>query len=331
MRIRPDVTFLARSQIQTIETSFAVLDLHFSRSDPNLLAVAGSTGVLCFYYCEVDVHGDVSLKNISTVRVADPSILVLSLAWGPSPAYSSTIAFSLSNGQIGIFDVKFPDAPLRFMQAHSLEAWTVAWSVSNNAELSPVLYSGGDDSTLCGNNVTKLLSPSKIDDSLSSEPPHGPVIRDIKTHSAGVTAILPLLIDSSEDQKILLTGSYDEYVRVISPAMPGKRSSVLAEKHLRGGVWRLKCLDLPLTETVGQDDFTVLASCMHAGAKVLKIEFRSGGHCVIKVIADFEEHQSMNYACDARGIVTENGSKSIMCISTSFYDKKLCLWNVPCD
>lgn len=296
--------------------------------------MAGSTGVLCFYSWEVDVYGGVSLEEISTVRVADPSVLVLSLAWGPSPAYSSTIAFSLSNGQIGVFNLKLPDAPLRFTQAHSLEAWTVAWSVWDDAEISHILYSGGDDSALCGNNVTKLLSRSEIDDSLSSEPPHGPgipVIRDIKTHSAGVTAILPLLIDPSDGREILLTGSYDEYVRVISPQFPGRRSSVLAEKHLRGGVWRLKHIDSSPTETVGLNEFTVLASCMHAGAKVLKIELRPGKHCVIKGIADFEEHQSMNYACDARGVVSENGSKSTMCISTSFYDKKLCIWNVPRD
>ena len=133
-------------------------------------------------------------------------------------------------------------------EAHSLEAWTLAWTYpkpESEAEygVSPELYSGGDDSVLCRHGLCGrpvLGSPNDGDLPSPGYDSQAP-IRDTKTHMAGVTAILPLQLVIHGEQA-LLTGSYDEYVRLLLPVEGGKRPKLLAEKRLGGGVWRLKIL-----------------------------------------------------------------------------------------
>ena len=59
---------------------------------------------------------------------------------------------------------------------------------------------------------------------------------------AGVTAILPLQPIFHEEQ-LLLTGSYDEYLRLLLPADDSSMPKVMAERKLGGGVWRLEILE----------------------------------------------------------------------------------------
>jgi diphthine methyl ester acylhydrolase len=71
---------------------------------------------------------------------------------------------------------------------------------------------------------------------------------------------------------------------------------------------------------------------MHAGARVLRLkrggtDETNGGTWTFEILARFEEHKSMNYGSDF-----QPGSTGELCvISTSFYDKLLCLWNVKLD
>jgi diphthamide biosynthesis protein 7 len=184
-------------------------------------------------------------------------------------------------------------------------------------------------------------------------------------HTAGVTCILPLpsSIPLIQDAPLLLTGSYDEYIRVYH-ANPRTRGKVLAERRLDGGVWRLQLVDVIDEETgpsvqSSEDDheyhttqFLVLASCMHAGTRVLCVTWQrrrassSGtdddelGKWDIHILAKFTEHQSMNYASDfwkGGGATAEGGRdaqgrkenrRELLCVSSSFYDKRLCLWRV---
>ena len=68
-----------------------------------------------------------------------------------------------------------------------------------------------------------------------------------------------------------------------------------------------------------------MASCMHAGTRIVRVQADDEGQWSIEVLARFEEHKSMNYGSDARPTSSEGmGSRTI--ISTSFYDKLLCLW-----
>jgi len=167
----------------------------------------------------------------------------------------------------------------------------------------------------------------------------------MRGHEAGVTAILPLPLGTEPGSDILLTGSYDDNIRVfaVHDYRPGQSPNpkVLAEKNLGGGVWRLKFLDKE-SEKVGGGEriFTVLASCMHAGTRVLQIRGSKDAEWVIEVVARFEEHKSMNYGSDVqplrrkewRGIQKEQevgvdeAAKDRIIVSTSFYDRLLCVW-----
>ena len=66
----------------------------------------------------------------------------------------------------------------------------------------------------------------------------------------------------------------------------------------------------------------MLASCMHAGSRILSLCKGENGTWMFEVVAKFDEHASMNYGSDMQPC--EGDVKSI--VSTSFYDKLLCLW-----
>lgn len=318
-------TNLRITSLQTLPTPYAVLDLHFSPYDPSICAVATSIGAVCFFALDLMNRG--YLTGLKSIQITNPSVLVLSLAWKPSSSTPSIIAASLSNGQIAVFDHEFPDTTLIMVVAHSLEVWTVAWSVLPGTDGAAVLYSGGDDSALCRHSENLQLQDVQINGGSQVEDAYEPLSRDAKTHSAGVTAILPIPVLGSSDQGLFLTGSYDEYIRLLEPAVIGRRSKVLTEKRLGGGVWRLKLLGkVDCTPGPGMR-MRVLASCMHAGARVVEISRSIEGTWTIVILAKFEEHESMNYASDACTQV-DGDVRNLRFLSTSFYDRKLCVWNI---
>lgn len=192
-----------------------------------------------------------------------------------------------------------------------------------------------------------LINPLETEDTLlSTKLPR-------KFHNAGVTAILPL------QPGLILTGSYDDHIRLIR-IQP--RPSILTEFNLGGGVWRLKLL-----ATQDNNTYDILASCMHAGTRILKLNIGGCEGPTFTILATFEENESMNYGSDLQPTptpteitdgngkkedgepnVTVDGSdfpqlqkvatkriddgnkkftpKEYTVVSTSFYDKRLCLW-----
>jgi diphthamide biosynthesis protein 7 len=79
---------------------------------------------------------------------------------------------------------------------------------------------------------------------------------------------------------------------------------------------------------------------MHAGARILRVTCsgrsvgeRCPGSWSIEVLARFKEHESMNYASDiwigGQTMDQENEEvekSSLVCVSSSFYDRRLCVW-----
>lgn len=68
---------------------------------------------------------------------------------------------------------------------------------------------------------------------------------------------------------------------------------------------------------------------MHAGTRVVRLmqsrqsrEEDGKDDWGFEVLAKFEEHESMNYGSD----VQPSEARVKMIVSTSFYDKLLCLW-----
>ncbi|KAI9839744.1 MAG: hypothetical protein M1837_002032 [Sclerophora amabilis] len=344
-RVKEDIL----SVVQQLSTPGGVLDLHFSPHDPRTLATALSTGSLCLYKLDQE---PVQLTHQATFNLFPCSILVLSLAWHPHLPYQ--IALSLSDGSVYMIEVmkreSFGVIRNQELHKHDEQAWTLAFSRISKIEEDPPdieptsycrLFSGGDDAALRSVSFNLIVSA------------HGSDLQDLEFHhplrkpfGAGVTAILPIppdpqQPDSETRSELLLTGSYDDHVRLINPTS----RTVLAKSNLEGGVWRLKFL-----EDRNFSPYLVLASCMHVGARVLRIE-DSGTEWSIKTLAEFTEHQSMCYASDLqpRASVSENPKvdpaasagamdaikeagpvrreKSYRCVSTSFYDRLLCVWD----
>lgn len=239
--------------------------------------------------------------------------------------HRDVFAVSLSDGAVAVVDCKLPDqdAVIWRTQAHSLEAWTVRWYsqlIRTNEESrswidSMLLFSGGDDSQLRFQSVpSHILDPtrkekdhednSELEVDYALEVDRNSSWVDHRTHGAGVTAILQLTDAGNLDHNIVLTGSYDDKVRVMDISAVScsktKRRKCLAELDLGGGVWRLDMID----SIVLFRRYWVLASCMYAGCRVLEISAVGSGQDLlgkdvewkIKVIATMEEHESMNYA-----------------------------------
>ncbi|KAK8053392.1 WD-40 repeat-containing protein [Apiospora saccharicola] len=320
--------------VQTVQQPSAILDLHFhpQKDKSDILAVVSSTGTLSFFKLDVS-HGDasVTLAELATHQPlgGDGNILFLSCCW--HPVLPDLISVTTSTFEVHVFRTdgawNIFEASEEPVLAHTLEAWTVAFS--------PVLYevtdqnlftvySGGDDSMML-----------QAACNLQADSPHieavTPVIKT-KGHGAGVTAILPLDITFENKARVLLTGSYDDHFRVYAahesgPETLAMRAKLLKESNLDGGVWRLKLVSL--TRQSERWEAIVLASCMHAGSRVLKITGSSKmEECAVEVVARFEEHKSMNYGSDFQpGSEMPGGDLKI--VSTSFYDKLLCFWVLP--
>jgi diphthamide biosynthesis protein 7 len=63
---------------------------------------------------------------------------------------------------------------------------------------------------------------------------------------------------------------------------------------------------------------------MHAGARVVRLKYGEG-EWAFSVLAEFTEHQSMNYGSDVQPLEGEGGKRRTV-VSTSFYDKLMCVW-----
>ena len=294
--------------------------MHFSPTNPEVLAVATSTGTISLFEICLDSHQLPSIKEVCHVKLADQSTLLLSLAWYPSAQRSNLLAASLSDGRIAFCPIGNDlnrGFPLLY-QCHTLEAWTIAWLPAEPGRQQQLL-SGGDDSAICAHKLE--IQSLNSDGIYESKVQH-----DVKTHGAGVTAVLPLNLTESSNEQIIMTGSYDEFFRILVLPRSSfrKRWNVLAEARLHGGVWRLKLINTLRLE--GSVTFTVLASCMHAGAKILTVRKSNEDNWAIEVSATFEEHESMNYASDARRETSERDALDFTIVSTSFYDKKICVW-----
>ncbi|KAK2003063.1 hypothetical protein LX36DRAFT_697152 [Colletotrichum falcatum] len=315
--------------VQTVSHPSAILDLHFCPfpSSHDIMAVVSSTGTLSIFQLNPDADASKPLRHLATSRISEvpEGILFLSGVWDANKATS--IAITTSAGEVRVVTL---DDSWRIINddsgpvmTHSLEAWTVAFSL---AEDPFVVYSGGDDSELRYASCTRSSEDGEKD-GLGLRTLNPPL--NIKGHGAGVTAILPIATRLADGARILITGSYDDTIRIfaVHPAHETyglRKSKILGEKNLEGGVWRLKLVETQ--ERDGRCCLKVLASCMHAGARIVELEGPlDGGEWDIRVLARFEEHKSMNYGSD---FVPRRGHDRLECVSTSFYDKLLCVWEV---
>ncbi|KAL7803817.1 hypothetical protein V8C44DRAFT_343187 [Trichoderma aethiopicum] len=326
------------SIVQTVMQPSALLDLRFYRDVPeyrDVLAVVSSTGTLAVFKFDPLSDASAPLQQLATSRCEDldDDVLFLQCNWHPVAHRVLGITTSTGLARLLLLDngwkiAKSVDVDIQ----NSLEAWCIAFAPvdpSSDAADQPIsVYCGGDDSMLRYTTCHWLGDGDGNDPSSTLDMPFGPVT--IKgQHDAGVTAILPLPLSTGDHGRLVVTGSYDDHLRVFAihdlhQSHGLKRVQQLADANLGGGVWRLNLVDIQKTE--GSTKIRILASCMYAGARLVEIlTDGSGQNCTCVVLARFEEHKSMNYASDiVPSPPTEGGRTRI--VSTSFYDKLLCLW-----
>ncbi|KAL1881362.1 hypothetical protein VTK73DRAFT_4369 [Phialemonium thermophilum] len=337
----------------------AILDLHFqpASGQQNIFGTVSSTGTLdIFRFPDPFACSRIfEITHLGTVRIPGlgEEVLFLSFAWHPS--LSRTVAITTSRGGVHVLklskDYRVISEPSGPVITHSLEAWCVVMSdikppsehiVGSDTKHEDVkpgnscaaqfdVLSGGDDSTL--RYLTCQLQCEGEDDESCAQVklPFEPVT--VGRHYAGVTAILSLPGEpaQSSHSDLVITGSYDDHIRVFSITplhRTGgyKRVKMLAEANLGGGVWRLR---LVRGNTTNSDTGTgwrvlLLASCMHAGARIVELRGSGCESCTIQVLGRFEEHKSMNYASDVQPDNASGAQRTY--VSSSFYDQLICLW-----
>ncbi|KAK0611125.1 hypothetical protein B0T14DRAFT_540338 [Immersiella caudata] len=332
------------THIQTESLPSAILDLRFNPNDgyQDCCGAVSSTATLAmFRFCPDQAPPLMHLRTMDMAMMAGSSgetdseakdLLFLSFCWHPSR--SDTIAIATSAGNVHLVSLGSIDGDNWVLSpepviTHSLEAWCVAVSRTLKVpalddEDSYTVFSGGDDSVLCYRDLAHATNPglTNLDYILGDT-----TIAIKRKHDAGVTAILHLPMQEPGSE-LVLTGSYDDYIRLFSvgPAIYGPGATrVLAERNLGGGVWRLKLVSIKNKPQSDTWEATILASCMHGGARIVKLSKTDAGNYRFHVVGSFVEHKSMNYGSDFQP--GETGVLPI--VSTSFYDKLLCLWEFP--
>ena len=330
--------------MQTVSHPSAILDLHFQPQPgkQDVCGVVSSTGTLTTFRLSPTPGGSDSLRKLSSLRLPEVEDDVLFTAFAWHPTITGLLAVTTSTGAVylaqlsGVYDALQAYENVTIM--HSLEAWCVAFSpslplVNVDSDVgagSFTLYSGGDDSTLRYLSCT-LEDGTVADDTSAFQAPY-PAMK-VSGHDAGVTAILPLALAAADGSHIVLTGSYDDVLRVfaikpLTETYGARQARLLTELNLGGGVWRMKLISLNASAALqrhgaGAWRALLLVSCMHAGARVVEIRGDATDDIKTQVLGRFEEHKSMNYGSDFQS----NGEDGdLLCVSTSFYDKLLCLW-----
>ncbi|KAF3390553.1 Diphthine methyltransferase [Penicillium rolfsii] len=324
------------SLVQKVSLPYAVFDLHFHPRDTSKFAIASSTG--CISLFEVSAT-EPSIHQIWTKPVHEnASIPALFLAWASKNWFSEPdadgFAVTFSDSRTTVFgttkDITDGSAFTEwgsFEARQMIEVWFVALAemqVPGNGESKvdtiPFMFTGNDFGSLHTRRFE--CHETKAQD---YDAPLANILLEhddrARHHNAGVTSILPLPVSLVDDAPILLTGSYDEGLRVYHAT---RRGEVLAEEGLGGGVWRLQLLKTK--ESGSERYFWVLASCMHAGTRVVKVTQTQQDQTAewgIEVLAEFTEHESMNYASD---VWKGARSSELLCVSSSFYDRRVCVW-----
>ncbi|KAL3824661.1 hypothetical protein ACJIZ3_020690 [Penstemon smallii] len=282
--------------IQKMETA-GIFDIKWSPGSP-LLAQADADGYVRIHNLQAsdsdgtETHGN-CLTEVCGEHIS--SSMCLCIDWNPS---STSMTVGLSDGSVSI--VSFQESQLTTLQewkAHEFEVWAASFDIQQ-----PMLvYTGSDD---CKFSCWDLREdPSRL------------VFKNTKTHKMGICCIAK----SPSDPNTLLTGCYDEHLRiwdVRSISKPVDEYSIC----LGGGVWRIK--HHPSVAGL------VLTACMHNGFAIVNFDGNQA-----RVLERNETHGSLAYGADwQRGDVFVGGRRKSAAIATcSFYDRLLHVWTPKGD
>ncbi|KAK8337573.1 hypothetical protein V6Z12_A09G195200 [Gossypium hirsutum] len=259
-----------------------------------LLAQADADGYLRIYSlegcCNEEKPRGGFLNEVCGEKIS--SSMCLFLDWNPT---ATSISVGLSDGSVSITTLaESKIEKLQEWKAHDFELWTSCFDIHQ----PQLVYTGSDD---CKFKCWDMRdNPSRM------------VFQNSKVHKMGVCCIAK----SPTDPNTILTGSYDEYLRVWDLrciSRPVNETSVC----LGGGVWRIK--HHPFVSGL------VLAACMHNGFAIVKI-----GDEKPEVFEAYGQHGSLAYGADWQRAKLLPGGSTIVA-TCSFYDRLLRVWRPKSD
>ena len=303
----------------------------------------------------------VQITYTSTIPNVGPDVVFTSFAW--HVPMKNGLAITTTTGQVWLVGL---DDRGRIFESQlmpllsELETWCVAISMPIDGTMGSMIYAGSDDSVLRFTSIETYIIVEPIEEADMARPTiksgHTDESRDTmlwktsyiagpdmivkppatqwmikKQHDAGVTAILPLPW-SRLGCGLIVTGSYDEHVRVFLMTNPHGNHiwrpapRLLSELKLGGGVWRLHVIKVVVGDLEEGQDFRkvtaeILASCMQAGPKVIRVIAHGPDSSRIEMVHEFDNHE-LNYASHCR----TRADGVVEFATTSFYDKKLHWW-----
>lgn len=274
------------TKVDQVETN-AVLDQKWAPGG-NLLGVADSKGFVTFY----EVSTDDSLKETSQLEIIESNddqkeILALSLDWNTEATQlvvsNSHGGFSVHQSQTGGFEKIYSANP------HSFEAWIAVFDKNQ----PNIVYTGGDDTVLACYDLRT--------------PPDPDLLWKSRVHDAGVTSLLSM----PGKEHVLISGSYDEHLRVLDLRNP--KRAVKESLNLGGGIWRIK-------QHPHRSDLLLTANMYHNFA----IVSYGAADSSLTQEAQYFEHKSICYGCDW----APNDRDFLTFASCSFYDHRLSIVEV---
>lgn len=275
-------------RLDFLETA-AVLDAKWHISGEKcLLIVASALSEILLY----ELRSDDKLHPMDVLNLADigeENLLTLSIDLNNGVINGGdNLVASDSRGSVSLLSLT-PTKLIknRDWKAHSFEAWTCAFDKWN----PNVVYTGGDDTFMHVFDV-RCDEVSKVVTN--------------KAHTAGVTSIL------SFDQNRLITGSYDETLRIFDTR---NWRQPLYGLMLFGGIWRIKPSKSERT--------MLLCACMYKNFSVCRLNEDA---TEANLVAELTKHESICYGADWAPTKLSNGNQIMA--TCSFYDKKLCLSTV---
>ena len=162
---------------------------------------------------ELQLKCEQIIPSIDNDEDKDMSLpICLSLDWNNKN--TNLCVTSLSDGSIAV--LQFDDDKSKILtrtKIHNDQVWTASFDKFNNS----LIYSGADDNLLSIYDYKSNKSIYKNDN----------------IHKMGICSI----IDSFKNEYTLLTGSYDEYLRLFDKR---KMNQTLDELKFKDGVWRIK-------------------------------------------------------------------------------------------
>lgn len=316
-----------------------VTDVRFAPHQPETLGLALSNGSIALYKLCADPV--LELVHWRTLALFSDSTVVLSLEFHPD--VSTLFGVTLSTGQTWLFQFSHHDRwrveALRLPLDNAFQSWSMVFAYYDEEPEGKTgltrdlaVYACGDDGAIRGAVFPALGS------CLAQSAPTA-LVPFRNAHQYGVTALLPLHVDLQlRRHHVLVTGGFDQNICVYDTAL----REVVAKEDLGGGVWKFRVLDsstAPILtesrESIQQSSapsqrtrVSILASCMEAGAQVVELVHTTQGAWEVNVLAKFEDHDGMVYASE--GVCThqdpQTNCREYTCISTSFQDRRLCVW-----